>query len=153
MLQADWVIQTIGTEPTYKNIKMNLQARLVHLLMYENDTVSADLDALESQKYIILLAMFLTTVCFGILPLRILYLNQNMVNPQASHNIEDNENIVHQRKRKHDTKTKRWKKMISFANCFSGGVFVGACLLDLFPGMKHDLKFCSINEMFKSSKI
>ena len=141
MLQVDWVIQTIGTEPTYKNIKMNLQARLLHLLMHNNDTVSGDLDALESQKYIILLAMFLTTVCFGILPLRILYLNQNIVNPQDSHNTEDNENIVHLRKRKHDTKTKRWKKIISFANCFSGGVFVGACLLDLFPGMRNTHTF------------
>ena len=141
MLQVDWVIQTIGTDPTYKDIKMNLQARLLHLLMHNNDTVSGDLDALESQKYIILLAMFLTTVCFGILPLRILYLNQNIVNPQASHNTEDNENIVHLRKRKHDTKTKRWKKIISFANCFSGGVFVGACLLDLFPGMRSNHTF------------
>ena len=27
----------------------------------------------------------------------------------------------------------RWKTVISFANCFSGGVFMAACLLDVFP--------------------
>ena len=111
---------------------MNLQARLVHLLMYENGTVSQDLDALENQKYIILLAMFITTVCFGILPLRILYLNQTSSNSQANPTIEDN--AVNKRRKKIDSRTKRWKNIISFANCFSGGVFVGACLLDLFPG-------------------
>lgn len=28
----------------------------------------------------------------------------------------------------------RLKKIISYASCFSGGVFIAACLLDLLPG-------------------
>ena len=112
---------------------MNLQARLVHLLMHKNDTIPESISALESQKYIILLAMFLTTICFGILPLRILYLNQRSSTNLTSHHGENDSQRL-ERRQNNNNRTKRWRKMISFANCFSGGVFVGACLLDLFPG-------------------
>lgn len=31
------------------------------------------------------------------------------------------------------TRSSKWKKAVSMASCFSGGVFMAACILDLFP--------------------
>ena len=36
----------------------------------------------------------------------------------------------------HRTKP-RWKTLISILSCFSGGVFIGACFLDLVPGVEQ----------------
>ena len=38
------------------------------------------------------------------------------------------------------TSRTRWKNLISFANCFSGGVFIAACLLDLFPEVQEQIE-------------
>ena len=35
---------------------------------------------------------------------------------------------------------KRWRAVISFSSCFSGGVFMGACLLDLIPDVEEIFK-------------
>ena len=34
----------------------------------------------------------------------------------------------------------RWRSVISFSSCFSGGVFMGACLLDLIPDVEEIFK-------------
>ena len=39
---------------------------------------------------------------------------------------------------KYDNQTKpRWQTIISLLSCFSGGVFIGACFLDLIPGVEQ----------------
>ena len=34
----------------------------------------------------------------------------------------------------------RWKLVISFSSCFGGGVFIGACLLDLLPEVEEQFE-------------
>merc|ERR1719402_473454 len=38
-----------------------------------------------------------------------------------------------------ETWKQRWKTIISFASCFAGGVFIAACLLDLFPEVQEQI--------------
>ena len=94
-----------------------------------NKTNNANFTKLEGEKGIILVGMFIATLSFGILPIRILFLNL----PSTRTNSE-NETISEQERHRKESRERRWKTLISFANCFSGGVFVAACLLDLFPG-------------------
>ena len=106
---------------------MNLESKLLYILVQSNQTTDKELKKLESEKLIILLGMFVVTLCFGILPIRILFLSR----PSTQGNEDTTQAQIH--RHKHNT---RWKTIIGFANCFSGGVFVAACLLDLFPGRR-----------------
>ena len=38
----------------------------------------------------------------------------------------------------------RWRLVMSFASCFAGGVFIGACLLDLVPDVEENIQQVSI---------
>ena len=62
--------------------------------------------------------MAVVTMLFGMIPLKLFSA------------VRDNTNI---------TSRNRWKNFISFANCFSGGVFIAACLLDLFPDVQEQI--------------
>ena len=106
---------------------MNLESKLLYILVQSNQTTAKELKKLESEKLIILLGMFVVTLCFGILPIRILFLSR----PSTQGNEDTTQAQIH--RHKYNT---RWKTIIGFANCFSGGVFVAACLLDLFPGRR-----------------
>ena len=106
---------------------MNLESKLLYILVQSNQTTAKELKKLESEKVIILLGMFVVTLCFGILPIRILFLSR----PSTQGNEDTTQAQIH--RHKYNT---RWKTIIGFANCFSGGVFVAACLLDLFPGRR-----------------
>jgi len=74
---------------------------------------------LAVMKVGILLAMTLTTIFFGMVPLIIIN--------QLRNNIDRNSRS-------------RWRSVISFSSCFSGGVFMGACLLDLIPDVEEIFK-------------
>ena len=74
--------------------------------------------SLTAEKSIILVGMFLATICFGMLPIKLVIWNR-------TNSIRDRPNWL--------------KTAISLANCFSGGVFVAACLLDLFPDVRESI--------------
>ena len=62
--------------------------------------------------------MAVVTMLFGMIPLKLFSA------------VRDNPNM---------TSRNRWKNFISFASCFSGGVFIAACLLDLFPDVQEQI--------------
>ncbi len=68
--------------------------------------------SLTMEKAVILVGTFVATACFGIMPVR-------LVGPSYQ--------------------SPTWKKAISLMSCFSGGVFVAACLLDLFPDVRDSV--------------
>ena len=112
---------------------MNLESRLLRILVGNNQTATNELKALEGEKFVILVGMFIATLSFGILPIRILLLNLSTNRVPAEIN-EENQTLVEQQRHRNKNRSRRWRNAISYANCFSGGVFVAACLLDLFPG-------------------
>ena len=58
------------------------------------------------EKIILLCTMLMATLIFALLPFKLLEKTRQ---------------------------NSKWKNVVSFASCFSGGVFIGACILDLFP--------------------
>eukprot|EP00092_Neocalanus_flemingeri_P035308 GFUD01038417.1.p1 GENE.GFUD01038417.1~~GFUD01038417.1.p1 ORF type:complete len:375 (-),score=91.03 GFUD01038417.1:237-1361(-) len=68
-----------------------------------------------TEKVITLLAMTVITFLFGMMPLKLF--SQLRHNPDVTSRI-------------------RWRMLISFSSCFSGGVFIAACLLDLLPDVE-----------------
>ena len=58
------------------------------------------------EKIILLCTMLMSTLIFALLPFKLLEKTRQ---------------------------NSKWKKVVSLASCFSGGVFIGACILDLFP--------------------
>merc|ERR1719209_208196 len=63
--------------------------------------------------------MTLTTMFFGMVPLIIISQLRNNIDPNSR---------------------SRWRSVITFSSCFSGGVFMGACLLDLIPDVEEIFK-------------
>jgi hypothetical protein len=124
---------------------MNLESRLIRLLVGNNQTVTNGFKALEGEKFIILVGMFIATLSFGILPIRILLLNLSTNRLHAGTN-EESVTLSEQQRHRNKNRSRRWKNAISYANCFSGGVFVAACLLDLFPGKKLLRTTCYVAE-------
>lgn len=59
-----------------------------------------------TEKLIILIGMFIATAVFAMLPFKLV----------GSSNLSS-----------------KWRTFVSLCSCFSGGVFVAACILDLFP--------------------
>ena len=77
-------------------------------------TGSGDVGAsLTGEKFLILIGMLVCTLVFGFIP-RFLTSPSRRADP-------------------------RWRRTISALSCFSGGVFVGACLLDLFPDVRESI--------------
>ncbi len=70
-------------------------------------------DSLTQEKAFIVVGMFAITLVFGFLP-RALLAPERRADP-------------------------RWRRAVSALSCFSGGVFVGACLLDLFPAVRESV--------------
>ena len=58
------------------------------------------------EKVFILIGMFIATLLFSMIPFKLVGV---------------------------DNLSTKWKKSVSLCSCFSGGVFLAACLLDLFP--------------------
>lgn len=73
---------------------------------------------LGTEKVISLLMMTSITFLCGMLPLRIFS------------QLRDNEDI---------SSRIRWRMFISFCSCFAGGVFFGACILDLLPDVREQM--------------
>jgi len=74
--------------------------------------------SMVTEKVITLLAMTVITFLFGMMPLKLF--SQLRHNPDVSSRI-------------------RWRLLISFCSCFAGGVFIGACLLDLLPDVEEKI--------------
>jgi len=73
---------------------------------------------LNSEKVLTILAMTAITFLFGMLPLKLF--------SALRHN--------------HDAGSRRWwRNFISFCSCFSGGVFIAACILDLLPDVEEKI--------------
>lgn len=83
--------------------------------------------SLMTEKVITLLAMTAITFLFGMLPLKLF--------SQLRHNDDLGSRT-------------RWRTLISFCSCFSGGVFIAACLLDLLPDVEE-----KIEEVINSARI
>ena len=75
--------------------------------------------SLVTEKVITLLAMTVITFLFGMLPLKLF--------SQLRHNDDP-------------VSRNRWRTFISFCSCFSGGVFIAACLLDLLPDVEEQIE-------------
>lgn len=73
---------------------------------------------LNVAKSIILLGLFGVTFLLTMVPLKIVSVVQRTLDPQ---------------------RRRFYKNVISLLNCFGGGVFLGACLLDLFPEVRDEL--------------
>ena len=76
-----------------------------------NDSTSAGDQIQEmvtpfDEKIILLCTMLMATLIFALLPFKLLEKTRQ---------------------------NSKWKTAVSLASCFSGGVFIGACILDLFP--------------------
>ena len=105
--------------------------RMYKIIMEENvnQTTTKGLMNMESEKGIILAGMFIATITFGMFPIKLV-----ISNPSVATANGENEYLTEVESRRKKRNAQWWKTVISLANCFSGGVFVGACLLDLIPG-------------------
>ena len=88
-------------------------------MMLNNTTMNMAMDrplvsgpSLVTEKCITLASMTVITFVFGMLPYKLLG------------QVRNNEDA---------TSRSRWRLLISLCSCFSGGVFMAACLLDLLP--------------------
>lgn len=76
-----------------------------------------------NEKVILLCGMLIATLFFALLPFKLLsWTRQNT----------------------------KWKIVVSLASCFSGGVFIAACILDLFPDV-HEAMNRVLDEIEKVS--
>lgn len=71
-----------------------------------------------AEKIIVMLTMLVVTFLFGMLPLKLFS------------TVRSNTDV---------TARIRWRLVISFASCFAGGVFIGACMLDLIPDVEEKI--------------
>lgn len=99
--------------------------------MMENMTVNASAGYfvgvnLYTEKIIVMISMAVVTFLFGMMPIKLF---------SAVRNNTD------------EASRQRWKTIISFASCFAGGVFIAACLLDLFPDVQEQVN--SVLEQIK----
>lgn len=74
---------------------------------------------LLNEKIIVLVSMLIVTFLFGMIPLKLF--------SAVRQNTDTTSRI-------------RWRLVISFASCFSGGVFIAACLLDLLPDVEEKIQ-------------
>ena len=74
--------------------------------MEVSQTNSTDGFPPQKEKIILSVVMLITTLLFALLPFKL---------------------------SKWTNRSSKWQKVVSFASCFSGGVFMAACILDLFP--------------------
>lgn len=81
---------------------------------------------LFTEKIIVMISMAVVTFLFGMIPIKLFSTLRN-----------NTDSVSRQ----------RWKTIISFASCFAGGVFIAACLLDLFPEVQEQ-----INSVLKQIK-
>lgn len=73
---------------------------------------------LYTEKIIVMISMAVVTFLFGMIPIKLFS------------TLRNNTDAVSRQ---------RWKTIISFASCFAGGVFIAACLLDLFPEVQEQI--------------
>ena len=81
-------------------------------LIMDNSTEPKEGISLLTEKIIVMMTMFVVTLLFGMLPLKLFSA------------VRDNTDVASRN---------RWKAVISFSSCFGGGVFIAACLLELVP--------------------
>jgi len=92
-------------------------------------------------KAITLTVLFIVTLLFGALPIFILHIKKrtrrsnDRENEEAAQLVDDAENPKNEKEIEN-----RWTKLIGFANCFSGGVFLAAILLDLIPDTREAME-------------
>ena len=69
----------------------------------------------NAEKAILLIGMAIATIVFALIPFKL------VAGPVEDLNA-------------------KWRKILSFSSCFSGGVFIAACILDLFPETKEAME-------------
>jgi len=74
---------------------------------------------IDTAKSIVLVTLFVVTFISCLLPLKLASTIRNTVDPRRKTTYE---------------------RVMSFLNCFAGGVFLGTCLLDLFPEVQDNVK-------------
>lgn len=65
-----------------------------------------------TEKLVILCGMFVATLTFGLLPVKLVGSSAREMRS-------------------------KWRTVVTMSSCFSGGVFIAACLLDLFPDVRE----------------
>ena len=109
-----------------------------YLLMDTNVTMDTSNATLSSWivsingKISILSVTFIATFVVSIIPIYILFLRRS-ARRILDIEIEEHEQLIPPNRREANDRIQKWKKLIGYANCFSGGVFLSACLLDLSP--------------------
>ncbi len=106
------VMAADGAEPDSSHYQYR-HHRLWHSGQPQDDPPLLHRDSLTQEKAFIVVGMFAITLVFGFLP-RALLAPERRSDP-------------------------RWRRAVSALSCFSGGVFVGACLLDLFPDVRESV--------------
>lgn len=96
-----------------------------------NNTLSSWIVSING-KISILSVTFIATFVVSIIPIYILFLRRS-ARRILDIEIEEHEQLIPPNRREANDKIQKWKKLIGYANCFSGGVFLSACLLDLSP--------------------
>ncbi|KAK3728066.1 hypothetical protein RRG08_022117 [Elysia crispata] len=83
-------------------------------------------------KVLVLIGLFVMTLVFGILPLILVKVFRSTGSQQITSTTESSSiNQSH--------KAALYKRAISFLSCFSAGVFLATCMLDLLPSVRHNL--------------
>jgi len=103
---------------TTQEIKMRFTHVNDDMFKLEDDDGKFEV-SMVTEKVITLLAMAVITFLFGMMPLKLF--SQLRHNPDVTSRI-------------------RWRMLISFSSCFSGGVFIAACLLDLLPDVEEKVE-------------
>ncbi|XP_014786465.1 zinc transporter ZIP1 [Octopus bimaculoides] len=78
----------------------------------------------EILKVILLIALFIVTLICGFLPVKLVSYSQRQTTHAGS---------------TRQSNRKRYKHVFSCLSCFSAGVFLATCLLDLFPDVRQNL--------------
>ena len=90
---------------------------------FSNVDQTAEMKTPFHEKIILLCTMLMSTLIFALLPFKLLEKTRQ---------------------------NSKWKNVVSLASCFSGGVFIGACILDLFPDV-HEAMNRVLDEIEKVS--
>jgi len=100
----------------------------------DNQTNNTAIFVSTEGKVVILSVLSLVTFLFGSLPIFLLHIKKRALSAKYKDDEEAAQLLDDNGKETNENQNEsRWKRLIGFANCFSGGVFVAAVLLDLLP--------------------
>ncbi|RUS84871.1 hypothetical protein EGW08_007340 [Elysia chlorotica] len=85
--------------------------------------------SVDTVKVLVLLGLFVMTLAFGSLPLVLVKLVRSTGAQQ----------VMPARGQSPTNRLAAYKRVVSFLSCFSAGVFLATCMLDLLPSVRHNL--------------